>query len=186
MDPRRLLPFFLALAALATIVTVGLVIHQRSSDPAAGPPVAPPGGSRENAPADVLAGWDARRAEAWSRGDVAGLRGLYVTGSRTGRADARMLAAYVDRGLHVDGLTTQVLELEVVEEATDRVTVRVTDRVVGGVIEGEGTTARLPRDRPTTRTVVLERIGDEWLVASVRDQPSAAASTSRTSTSWKS
>ena len=43
-------------------------------------------------PRDVLADWDARLGPAWAAGDVAALRGLYVRGSRSGRADARMLA----------------------------------------------------------------------------------------------
>jgi predicted nucleic acid-binding Zn ribbon protein len=44
----------------------------------------------------------------------------------------------------------------------------------------------LPVDRPSTRRVVLVREGAGWVVAEVRDQDSAAASTSRTSSSSKS
>ena len=182
MDPRRLLPFFLALAVCAVLATAGVVlVSERSSPPAAEPTDAPASGPR-----DVLAGWDARRSAAWAGGDVAALRDLYVTGSPTGRADARMLAAYVDRGLRVDGLTTQVLALVVLDEAADELTVRVTDRVVGGVVIGGAERRPLPRDRPSTRMLALRRVDGVWLMATVRDQASAADSTSRTSTSWKS
>ena len=181
MDPRRLLPYLLALTACAVLATAALVLlTQHSGAPPAPVSAAPP------TPRDTLAAWDARRADAWAAGDVSALRELYVVGSRTGQADVRMLAAYVDRGLRVEGLTTQVLAWEVLEESADELTVRVTDRVVGGVVAGEGTSAPLPRDRATTRTVALRRTDDGWRVWEVRDQPRAAASTSRTSTSWKS
>lgn len=117
---------------------------------------------------------------------MAALRDLYVADSPTGRADARMLAAYAERGLRVDGLTTQVLALDMLDEAADALTVRVTDRVVGGVVTGDAGRTPLPRDRPSTRTLTLRRVDGVWLMATVRDQASAANSTSRTSTSWKS
>ena len=79
-----------------------------------------------------------------------------------------MLSAYVARGLHVEGLTTQVLAWEVVEETPDELTVLVTDRVVGGVVVGEGTSTPLPRDRATTRTVVLRRVDGDWRMWAVR------------------
>ena len=45
---------------------------------------------------------------------------------------------------------------------------------------------RLPADRSSTRRIDLVKVGRGWLVEEVRDQPSAAASTSRTSSSSKS
>jgi len=181
MDPRRLLPYLLALTACAVLVTGGLVLlTQRSTAPPT-PVSAPP-----STPRDTLAAWDSRRAEAWAAGDVAALRDLYVAGSRTGRADVRMLSAYVERGLRVEGITTQVLAWKVLEESADALTVRVTDRVVGGVAVGEGTRSPLPRDRATTRIATLRHVDGGWRMEEVRDQASAAASTSRTSTSWKS
>jgi len=184
VDPRRLLPFFLGLTVCVVLATTGLVfVSQRSA-----PPASPPPSSSADAPGPrgVLADWDARRSAAWAEGDVAALRELYVAGSQTGRADARMLAAYVDRGLHVVGLATQVLALEVLDESADQLTVRVTDRIVGGVVTGETGGTPLPRDRASTRTLALRRVDGVWLMATVRDQASAADSTSRTSTSWKS
>lgn len=182
MDPRRLLPYLLGLTACVVLATVGLVlVSQRSSPPAETSADAPASG-----PGDVLAAWDTRRSLAWADGDVAALRKLYVAGSQTGREDARMLAAYAERGLRVVGLATQVLSLEVIDETADELVVRVTDRVVGGVVTGEAGRTPLPRDRPTTRTLALRRVAGVWLMATVRDQDSAADSTSRTSTSWKS
>ncbi|GIM63942.1 hypothetical protein Pve01_81890 [Planomonospora venezuelensis] len=62
----------------------------------------------------------------------------------------------------------------------------VTDRVVGAEAVGAGEPVALPVARPSTRRVVLVRQDGSWLVAEVRDQDSAAASTSRTSSSSKS
>lgn len=190
MEPRRLLPYLLALTVSAVIATTALVVAtDRPPRPPGTPgPDRPPAvvSGATSTPRDTLATWDTHRAEAWAAGDVAALRDLYVANSRTGRADARMLAAYVDRGLRVEGLTTQVLAWRVIEESSDVLVVRVTDRIVGGVVVGEGTNAPLPRDRPTTHTVTLRRAEGVWRMAVVRDQASAAASTSRTSTSWKS
>ncbi len=181
MDPRRLLPYLLVLTACAVIATGGLVLLTQRS------PVPPtPASAAPSTPRDVLAAWDSRRAEAWAAGDVAALRELYVAGSPTGREDVRMLSTYADRGLHVVGLATQMLALEVIEESADGLVVRVTDRVVGGVVTGEGTSALLPRDGATTRTVTMRHVDGVWRIWAVRDQASAAASTSRTSTSWKS
>jgi hypothetical protein len=182
VDPRRLLPYLLGLTACAVLATAALVLATQLSPPPPETSTSPP----ESGPREVLAAWDQRRSEAWADGDVAALRALYVAGSSTGRADARMLAAYVDRGLRVDGLATQVLALEVLDESSDEMRVRVTDRVVGGVVVGDAGDTPLPRDRPSTRTLALRRVDGEWLMANVSDQDSAADSTSRTSTSWKS
>lgn len=185
MDPRRLLPYFLGLTVCAVLATaVFLLVSQGSSTPDDGRPAE--ASSPVSGPREVLADWDARRSAAWAEGDVAALRDLYVADSPTGRADARMLSAYVDRGLRVEGLVTQVLALEVIDESADGLSVRVTDRVVGGVVVGESVSGPLPRDRPTTRTLALQRVDGVWLVATARDQASAADSTSRTSTSSKS
>jgi hypothetical protein len=131
-------------------------------------PARPPGAARLRA-REVLRRWDARRAEAWATGDVRGLRALYAPGAPVGRVDARMLASYVDRGLTVRGLRTQVLALRVLATAQDRLRLRVTDRVVGGeAVDGAGRVAALPVDRASERVVVLRRVAGEWRVARVR------------------
>lgn len=186
MDPRRLLPVLTALACACVVATlvVGLARPSDRVRPKLAPaPVAaavPPG------PARILADWDERRAAAWAEGDAEALAGLYAGGSRTGKADVRLLRHYRERGLTVEGLTTQVLALEVVRRSPVRLVLVVTDRVIGGQVVGGASAVVLPADRASTRRVVLVREGEAWLVADARDQASAAASTSRTSSSSKS
>jgi hypothetical protein len=121
----------------------------------------------------VLHAWDAARAAAYARGDRDALRRLYAPGSRAGRRDVRVLEAYVDRGLVVRGLRTQVLAVRVRAQEDRRVVLQVTDRVVGGraVVHGRpaGRGVSLPYDEPSTRVVSLERSAARWRVVSVRD-----------------
>lgn len=143
------------------------------------PPAAEPGASPGAARAggwdatvdtlEALRAWDGRRAAAWARGDVAALRRLYAAGSPAGRADAAMLRRWTERGLSVEGMSMQVLAVEVSEAAPRRLRLRVTDRLAGAVAVGDGVRRELPRDRPTTRELVLIRAGPdaEWRVARV-------------------
>lgn len=199
MDPRRLLPALAAIACACVVVTVLVALTRPSPSGeddggrAARVDGQPPPVDRAG-PAAVLAAWDARRAGAWERGDTAALRRLYTGASRTGLADARALRRYRDRGLRVEGVATQVLALEVERRAPARLVLLVTDRVVGGRVVGPSTAVPLPTDRASTRRVTLVRAGERWRVEEVRDQAgdqprdqaSAAASTSRTSSSSKS
>jgi len=121
--------------------------------------------------ADVLRTWDARRAAAWSAGDAVALAALYVDGARAGRADAAMLAEWTGRGLVVDGLGMQLLAVDVIEDEPDRLLLRVRDRVAVAVASGEGVREPLPAGPIEDRDVELRRVGDDWLVASVRDVP---------------
>jgi hypothetical protein len=164
VDPRRLLPILAGVTLLAVLGTAALVAL-RPEPPEPTPPAV---ASTLSGPRSVLADWDERRARAWASGDVDGLRSLYVDGSRTGRADARMLTSYVDRGLTVRGMRTQVLTLEVLDASHDRVEVRVTDRVSGAAAMDGETAIPLPADRPSTRRVLLRLVGGEWLVDEVR------------------
>ena len=119
--------------------------------------------------ASLLRAWDHRRSLAWSRGDTAGLADLYTRGSRAGRHDRAMLAAYLDRGLRVAGLHTQVLAVSLRDWGPGRFTMEVTDRVVGAEAVGHGVRIPLPRDRPSTRVVSLRRVSGSWRVAEVSD-----------------
>ena len=191
MDPRRLLPALTALACACVVATLVVTLarlgdrspqeFQSASTAAA----AAPEGSAAR-PSRILAAWDERRSAAWAEGDPAALSDLYAGGSRTGAADVRLLRGYLRRGLTVEGLRTQVLGLDVVERSSGRLVLLVTDRVVGGRAVGAGAPVVLPADRASPRRIVLVRRGEEWLVAEVRDQASAAVSTSRTSSSSKS
>lgn len=115
--------------------------------------------------AAVLHAWDERRATAWADGDVTALRSLYVPGSATGRADVAMLRAWVARGLRVEGSSMQLLRVEVRRTDGSRLTLVVTDRLVGAVAVGPGVRRPLPRDRASTRRIVLVRRAGEWRVA---------------------
>lgn len=146
---------------------------------------------------EVVGEWDRQRAAAWAEGDVRALAALYTTASGAGDTDLEMLGQYVDRGLVVEGLTTQLLEVEQVRRTPDTLVVHVTDRVQGGTVVGEGVRHALPRDQPTTRVVEFRLVERGWVVARV-DEPgqpraaqertpvSPALSTSATSESSKS
>jgi len=170
-------------AALCVLVTVVVTLWRGGPSPAQeSSPLMPVA----SGPAVILAEWDARRAAAWAEGDIAALRDLYADGSQAGAGDVRLLRRYVDRGLRVTGLSTQVLSLRVLSRDDRLLRLVVTDRLVGGRASGGGETTRLPADRASTRRIDLVRVGEEWLVDEVRDQARAAASTSRTSSSSKS
>jgi hypothetical protein len=118
--------------------------------------------------ADVLRAWDEQRAAAYAAGSVRQLRQLYVGGSAAARSDVRMLQAYLERGLVVEGMRTQVLALRVVEERPGRLRLEVTDRLTGASAVGSGRRVPLPRDQPDTRRVTLLRGGDgAWRVSVV-------------------
>lgn len=187
MDPRRLLPVLAALACACLVATL-VVSWSRPGEPAPVVAVSHPRRQVEASPgpAAILADWDLRRASAWAEGDAEALRGLYADGSRAGATDLRLLRHYRARGLTVEGLRTQVLALRVVHRSPSRLVLVVTDRVVGGRAVGGGSPVALPADRASTRRIALVREGGRWLVTEARDQDSAAASTSRTSSSSKS
>lgn len=183
MNPRHLA---LALSCLlVAAVTVGLARLPGPGDgrPAAARPAAAVPVPPEVAALDVLRAWDERRARAWAQADPAALSALYAPGSRTGRADRRMLRAYAARGLRVTGLRMQVLAAAVRSASADRLVLAVTDRLAGAVARRPGAApAPLPRDRVSVRLVALRRMaGEEWRVTEVRDQPSPAARTASTS-----
>ena len=115
----------------------------------------------------LLRAWDARRARAWARGDVAGLRALYRPRSRAGVHDRRMLARWQARGLRVVGMRTQVLAVHRAEVSRDRVVVVVTERLVGARAVGRGRPVTLPTGHPSTRRIELRRGPAGWVVVSV-------------------
>ncbi|MFC4786306.1 hypothetical protein ACT8ZV_17645 [Nocardioides sp. MAHUQ-72] len=170
MDTSRLLPrTLLAVLVLAAVVTAAAVLtglaRERLSP--AHPVVAP---AATRAPAAALRAWDVRRARAWARGDVAALRDLYVPGSAAGRRDVAMLESWNDRGLRVRGMRMQLLAVDVRERGPERLEVEVTDRLANAVAVGAGRRVGLPRDEPSSRTVVLVRAAGEWRVAAVRER----------------
>ena len=132
--------------------------------PVAAQPVAQPAAVPA---ADVLRAWDRARSHAWAAGDVRVLRELYTPGSVAGRRDVAMLRSYLDRGLVVQGLETQLLAVEELSRGPTRWVLRVTDRIASGTALGRGVQRALPQDGATTATLTLRRVGDGWRVASV-------------------
>jgi hypothetical protein len=118
-------------------------------------------------PLAVLRAWDKRRAKAWAKGDTKALEQLYEAGSQAGERDVLMLSGYVDVGLRVEGMTTQVIESEVVQLSGSRIVLEVTDRIVGGVAVGATGSTTLPRGKPAQRRVTLVRTKGGWVVSAV-------------------
>ena len=165
--------WLLGAAVLAVALAGGIAWVGSEPPPAAEPPAAvkPAWAPVAESPAsDVLRGWDRRRARAYAKGDLTALRRLYVAGAGAAGQDLRMLRAYTRRGLRVEGMRMQLLEVKVLVERPDRYRLRVTDRLVGALAVAPGTRWRLPRDRASTRVVTLERASADapWLVAAVR------------------
>ncbi|WP_139983987.1 hypothetical protein [Nocardioides litoris] len=161
-----------AIVAACVLVVTGdppaPVAVGREERPAAAPPAVSASPAPTPPPADgpreVLRGWDAARADAWAAADPRALAELYTPGSVAGRRDVAMLRAWSRRGVRVDGLETQVLDLRVVERGPRRLALVVTDRVAAVVV---GPT-RLTGDQPSTRRVVLVRASAAgWRVAAV-------------------
>jgi hypothetical protein len=178
MTTHRVVPA-LVIAALVTVAlgsvattVVGLRREAtpevtRAADPLPSDPLPSAGEPRpEVEAAAVLAAWDADRARAWALGDVRRLRALYTPGSVAGERDIAMLRRWLDRGLVVDGMRTQVLSLHELRRTADRWVLAVTDRIVDGVARGAATEP-LPTDAATARTITLRLVGDRWLVGSV-------------------
>jgi hypothetical protein len=173
MSPHRAVPGLviavLVAVSLASVAATAVGLRrdpapqvEREPDPPAVAPARP-----EVEAAAVLAAWDADRASAWAAGDVRRLRALYAPGSVAGQRDVAMLRRWLDRGLAVTDLQTQVLALREVSRQPDRWVLAVTDRVVGGVASG-ATTLRLPTDAATTRLITLRLVAGRWLVSAVK------------------
>lgn len=134
------------------------------------PPVATatPSARLEATAAELLRGWDRRRAGAWAAGDPRALSRLYLPGASAGEADVAMLGAWSARGLAVDRLTTQLLAVDVVAHGRRRWVLQVRDRVTGAVAVGRESVEPLPAGRVTSRVVELRRVAGVWRVAAVR------------------
>jgi hypothetical protein len=125
-------------------------------------------GGAGDAPACLLlGGLDAARTQAFVADDENGLSHVYVD-ERTARADVEMLRSYRERGLRLEGMVLVRESCRVTRRSRHRVTLDVVDRLGSTSVRTEhGRHQDLPRDRPTRRVVVLERVGDVWRVAAV-------------------
>jgi hypothetical protein len=166
----RPLPLLSAAVTLCLAVAGGVTLVGGVA-PLTRPATAPATGAAPDAAAlravDVLESWDRSRAAAYSSGDVAALRRLYVRGAAAGREDIRVLREYVERGLAVRDLELQRSAVEVLDSTEQRLRVEVVERLGGATVEAAGTEVALPRDRPERRVVTLVRDERRWQVASV-------------------
>lgn len=171
--PNRWLVLTLAVGLILIGAGVALVAFGDgpSADASADDPRPVIEGSLVAQPVDILRGWDERRATAYAEGDLRALDALYIRGSRSGARDHRMLRQYVDRGLRIDGLRTQLLRAQVIEHDRRRLVVIVTDRLLPATAVGDDTRADLPAGNVQTRQVTLKASAEGWRVAeSVRAQ----------------
>ena len=125
------------------------------------------GGSGDDPECLLLGGLDATRTRAFVADDEGRLGDVYVD-ERAARADVEVLRSYRERGLRLEGMLLFQESCRVTARSRQRVTFDVVDRLGPTSVRTEdGRRHDLPRDRPTRRTVVLERVGDVWRVAAV-------------------
>ena len=124
----------------------------------------------------VLRDWDRARSAAWARGDLRGLRRIYLPGAAAGARDVAMLARWVGRGLRVRHMSMQVLSVELRVRTERRIVLDVTDRLADAVAvpAGGGEARPLPRDGLTTRRLVFRLAGGRWVLADAYDRPLAS------------
>jgi hypothetical protein len=125
------------------------------------------GGADTDVECLLLGGLDVVRTEAFVTGEVDRLHDVYVD-ERAARADADVLRSYRQRGLRLAGMVLLRDSCRVIELSRQRVTLEVVDHLGPTWVETTDGRRELPRDRPTRRSVVLERVGDVWRIAAVR------------------
>jgi hypothetical protein len=129
---------------------------------AGGPADGRAGVAAEAMPLAVLHDWDARRAAAWSAGDLHALARLYTARSAAGDADVALLRRYVGRGLRVRQMQMQVLGARVLVVRRRAITLEVVDRLAGAIVDAGGARRRLPGDVATTHRLELRLVGGRW------------------------
>ena len=128
------------------------------------------GGADDDPECLLLGGLDMVRREAFVTGEMARLRDVY-TDERAALADAEVLRSYRERGLRLDGMVMVRESCRVTARSSHRVTLDVVDHLGPTTVRtADGRPRDLPRDRPTRRIVVLERVGDVWRIAAVQPQ----------------
>jgi hypothetical protein len=116
-----------------------------------------------------LAQLDQARERAFASADPALLDAVYAPGSRGRRADAHLIDAYERRGGRVVGAELRVLSCRTLRDERGRVRLEVVDQLGAARVEwDDGTSTRLPRDRPSRREIALVRTPQGWRIASAR------------------
>ena len=125
------------------------------------------GGADDDPECLLLGGLDAVRTEAFVTGEVDRLHDVYVD-EQAARADAEVLRSYRERGLRLDGMVLVRDSCRLTERTRHRLTLDVVDHLGPTRVQTADGRRDLPRDLPTRRSVVLERVGDVWRVGAVR------------------
>jgi len=162
------------MVAFGALVGLAVIVLWPSPSVSTRVPSVPAAVRPEREAAQVLRGWDQRRAAAWAAGDTGALARLYVDDARAGAADVRMLRRWVRHGLRVQGLSMQVLSLTVLARAPDSWRLRVTDRVAAADVVGPGAEGTLvdpemPPGAARTRVLELREAEGTWQMVSVKD-----------------
>ena len=116
----------------------------------------------------VLDRLDRRRELAYASEDPTLLRAIYVSGSPVLRHDLAMLRAYAERGVRLTGVRLRTLDARLLGRFGQYVRLRVVDRLDRPTAHGADGAVRLPRDRATSRVIVLRDVADGWRIAAVR------------------
>jgi hypothetical protein len=125
------------------------------------------GGGDDDLECLLLGGLDAARTQAFVTGDESRLRGIYVD-DRAASKDIDVLRSYRDRGLRLEGMVLVRESCRVTDRSRESISLDVVDHLGPTRVRmADGRRRDLPRDRPTRRTVVLERMDDGWRVAAV-------------------
>lgn len=118
--------------------------------------------------AAVLGELLAPRAAAWRLGEPRLLRSVYVAGSDALARDQRMLGAYLDRGLRVDGVRMRLVVVMMQRQAPDRASLFVVDELARAVAHDvRGDALPLPHDLPTRHRIELVMTDDGWRIAAI-------------------
>jgi hypothetical protein len=116
----------------------------------------------------VLDRLDRRRELAYASEDPTLLRAIYVSGSPVLRHDLAMLRAYAERGVRLTGVRLRILDARLLGRFGRCVRLRVVDRLERPMAHGAEGAVPLPRDRATSRVMVLRGVASGWRIAAVR------------------
>jgi hypothetical protein len=123
-----------------------------------------------------LAELDTARAAAFAEADPSALADVYAPRSSGRRSDAATIKAYARRGGRVVGANLRVLTCRVIRASDRTAQLDIVDQLAPTkVIWANGTTTSLPRDRPTRRTITLQRTTEGWRITHTQTHTRARA-----------
>lgn len=113
-----------------------------------------------------LVSLDRHRAAAFATTDPARLDRVYTADSPVRQRDADVIEQYRERGGTVIGALPQVAECTVLDQTSTRLDIEVVDTLGPALVRwADGDRARLPRDQPTRRHLVLSLTDDGWRIS---------------------